>query len=59
MDGGQVAGYMDGDTPSDLSIIADLYAPFNAWGEDEVPQGLPGWFLSVLTRSTPTFTMLQ
>jgi hypothetical protein len=29
MDGGQVASYTNGDTPSDLSIIADLYTPFD------------------------------
>jgi hypothetical protein len=58
MDQGQVAGYTDGDTPNDLPIIINLYAPVDTWRADEAPQGLLGWFLSVLTGSTPTFATL-
>jgi hypothetical protein len=58
MDQGQVAGYTDGDTPSDLPIIINLYTPVDTWGEDDVPRGLPAWFLSALMGSAPTFTTL-
>jgi hypothetical protein len=59
MDQGQVAGYTEGDTPNDLPIIINLYAPVDTWGEDEAPRGLPGWFLSMLTGSTPMFATLR
>jgi hypothetical protein len=59
LDQGQVAGYTDGDTPNDLPIIINLYTPVDNWGADEAPQGLPGWFLSALTGSAPTFTTLR
>jgi hypothetical protein len=59
LDQGRVARYTDRDTPNDLLIIINLYAPVDNWGADEVPRGLPGWFLSVLTGSTPTFATLH
>jgi hypothetical protein len=59
MDRGWVARYTNGDTPSDLPIITDLYAPADTWGEDKAPQGLPAWFLSALTGTAPTFTTLH
>jgi hypothetical protein len=59
MDGEQVAGYTGGNTPSDFPIITNLYAPSDTWEEDEVPWGLPAWFLSVLTGTTLTFTTLH
>jgi hypothetical protein len=58
MDQGWVARYTDGDTPNDLPIIINLYAPVDTWGADEAPQGLPGWFLSALMGSAPTFATL-
>jgi hypothetical protein len=58
LDQGRVASYTDRDTPNDLPIIINLYAPVDTWGADEAPQGLPGWFLSVLTGSAPTFATL-
>jgi hypothetical protein len=54
-----VARYTDGDTPSDLPIIINLYAPVDTWGEDDVPRGLPAWFLSALMGSAPTFATLH
>jgi hypothetical protein len=59
MDQGWVAGYTDGDTPNNLPIIINLYTPVDTWGADETPRGLPGWFLSALTGSTPTFATLR
>jgi hypothetical protein len=59
LDQGRVAGYTDGDTPNDLPIIINLYTPVDTWGANEAPRGLPGWFLSVLTGSAPTFTTLR
>jgi hypothetical protein len=54
-----VAGYTNGDTPNDLPIIINLYAPVDNWGADEAPRGLLGWFLSMLTGSAPTFATLR
>jgi hypothetical protein len=59
LDQGQVAGYTDGDTPNDLPIIINLYAPVDNWGANEAPRGLLGWFLSALTGSAPTFATLH
>ena len=59
MDRGWVAAYTEGDTPADLPIITDLYVPVDPWGEDDMPRGLPGWFLATLTGRAPTFATLQ
>jgi hypothetical protein len=59
MDQGRVARYTKGDTPNDLPIIINLYALIDTWGEDNVPRGLPAWFLSALMGSAPTFATLH
>jgi ferredoxin-NADP reductase len=58
MDQGWVARYTKGDTPNNLPIIINLYAPVDTWGADEAPRGLPAWFLSALMGLAPTFAML-
>src|SRR5260370_38770658 len=50
MDGGRVAGYTEDDSPGDLPLITDLYAPKVYYDDDdEDPAGaLPAWFLAAL-----------
>jgi len=61
MDGGKVAGYTEDDSPGDLPLITDLYAPkvyYNNNNED--PTGaLPAWFISALNGSGTTFATLR
>src|SRR5260221_7264101 len=60
MDGGKVAGYTEDDSPGDLPLISDLYAPKEYYNDDDDdPAGaLPCWFLSALGGSGTTFAML-
>ncbi len=60
MDGGKVAGYTEDDSPGDLPLISDLYAPKEYYNDNDDPAGaLPGWFLSALGGSSTTFTTLH
>src|SRR5258708_25119299 len=60
MDGGKVAGYTEDDSPGDLPLISNLYAPKVYYDDDDDdPAGaLPTWFISALGGSGTTFTML-
>src|SRR5258707_10386233 len=60
MDGGKVAGYTEEDSPGDLPLISDLYAPKEYYNDDDDdPAGaLPCWFLSTLGGSGTTFATL-
>src|SRR5260370_13684600 len=61
MDGGKVAGYTKDDSPGDLPLITNLYAPKEYYNDDDDdPAGaLPGWFLSTLGGSGTTFATLR
>src|SRR5258708_37883555 len=61
MDRGKVAGYTEDDSPGDLPLITDLYAPKEYYNDDDDdPAGaLPGWFLSTLGGSGTTFATLR
>src|SRR5216684_3802819 len=61
MDGGKVAGYTEDDSPGDLPLITDLYAPKEYYNDDDddPARALPGWFLSTLGGSGTTFAMLR
>jgi len=61
MDGGKVAGYTQDDSPGDLPLITNLYAPKTYYDNDnDDPAGaLPAWFLSALGGSGTTFAMLR
>src|SRR5258707_15051959 len=61
MDGGKVAGYTEDDSPGDLPLITDLYAPKVYYDDDdEDPTGaLPAWFISALGGSGTTFATLR
>src|SRR5258708_7529644 len=61
MDGGKVAGYTEDDSPGDLPLITDLYAPKVYYDDDdEDPAGaLPAWFISALSGSGTTFATLR
>ena len=60
MDGGKVAGYTEDDSPGDLPLITNLYAPKEYYNDDDDdPVGaLPAWFISALGGSGTTFTTL-
>src|SRR5713226_8618872 len=60
MDGGKVAGYTKDDSPGDLPLISNLYAPKEYYNNNNNdPAGaLPAWFISTLGGSGTTFTML-
>src|SRR5258707_3257930 len=59
-DGGKVASYTEDDSPGDLPLITNLYAPKVYYNDDdEDPAGaLPAWFISALSGSGTTFTTL-
>ena len=61
MDGGKVAGYTEDDSPGDLPLITDLYAPKEYYNDDDddPARALPGWFLSTLGGSGTTFATLR
>ncbi len=61
MDGGKVAGYTKDNSPGDLPLISDLYAPKEYYNDDDDnPVGaLPAWFISALGGSGTTFAMLH
>jgi len=60
MDGGKVAGYTEEDSPGDLPLIADLFAPKEYYDDDDNPVGpLPGWFLLALVGSGTMFTTIR
>src|SRR5260221_862895 len=61
MDGGRVAGYTEDDSPGDLPLITDLFAPKVYYDDDDDdPAGaLPTWFISALGGSGTTFTTLR
>src|SRR5258707_1883680 len=61
MDGGRVAGYTEDDSPGDLPLITDLYAPKVYYNDDdEDPAGaLPAWFIAALGGSGTTYTTLR
>ncbi len=61
MDGGKVAGYTEDDSPGDLPLISDLYAPKQYYDDDnDDPAGaLPAWFISALRGSGTTFATLH
>ena len=61
MDGGKVAGYTEDDSPGDLPLITDLYAPKVYYDDDdEDPAGaLPAWFIATLGGSGTTFATLR
>ncbi len=60
MDGGKVAGYTKDDSPGDLPLIADLYAPKEYYNDnnDDPVRALPGWFISTLGGSGTTFATI-
>src|SRR5260221_4263467 len=60
MDRGKVAGYTKDNSPGDLPLITDLYAPKVYYDDDdEDPAGaLPAWFISALGGSGTTFATL-
>src|SRR5260221_5490501 len=60
MDGGKVAGYTEDNSPGDLPLIADLYAPKEYYNNNNNdPAGaLPVWFISALGGSGTTFATL-
>src|SRR5260221_10759961 len=60
MDGGKVAGYTEDDSPGDLPLITDLYAPKVYYDDDnEDPAGaLPAWFIATLGGSGTMFATL-
>ncbi len=54
-----MARYTEDDTPGDLPLISDLFAPKEYYEDDNDPVGaLPGWFLSALVGSGTTFTTI-
>ncbi len=61
MDGGKVAGYTEDDSPEDLPLISDLYAPKEYYNDDDddPARALPAWFISALGGSGTTFTTLH
>ncbi len=61
MDRGKVAGYTEDDSPGDLPLITDLYAPKVYYDDDdEDPAGaLPTWFIAALGGSGTTFATLR
>ena len=61
MDGGKVARYTEDNSPGDLPLINNLYAPKEYYNDDDDdPAGaLPGWFLSTLGGSGTTFATLH
>src|SRR5258707_12601269 len=61
MDGGKVAGYTEDDSPGDLPLITDLYAPRVYYDDDnEDPAGaLPAWFIAALGGSRTTYATLR
>src|SRR5260221_7154242 len=60
MDGGKVAGYTEDDSPGDLPLISDLYAPKENYNNDndDPARALPAWFISALRGSCTTYAML-
>ena len=55
-----MARYTEDDTPGDLPLISDLFAPKEYYEDDNDPVGaLPGWFLSALVGSGTTFTTIR
>ena len=61
MDRGRVARYTEDDSPGDLPLIADLYAPKEYYNDnnDDPAGALPAWFISALGGSGTTFTTLR
>src|SRR5260221_1104625 len=61
MDGGKVASYTEDNSPGDLPLITDLYAPKVYYDDDdEDPAGaLPAWFISTLGGTGTTFATLR
>src|SRR5258707_7965660 len=61
MDGGKVAGYTKDDSPGDLPLISNLYAPKEYYNDDDddLAGALPAWFISALGGSGTTFTTLH
>src|SRR5258707_6990230 len=61
MDGEKVAGYTEDDSPGDLPLITNLYAPKVYYDDDdEDPAGaLPAWFIAALGGSGTTFATLR
>jgi len=61
MDGGKVARYTEDDSPGDLPLITNLYAPKEYYNDDDddLAGALPGWFISALGGSGTTFTTLR
>src|SRR5258708_35216960 len=60
MDGGRVARYTEDDSPGDLPLISDLYAPKVYYDDDdEDPAGaLPAWFIAALGGSGTIYATL-
>src|SRR5260370_42465789 len=61
MEGGKVAGYTKDNSPGDLPLITDLYAPKEYYknNDNDLAGALPGWFLSALGGSGTTFATLH
>ncbi len=61
MDGGKVAGYTEDDSPGDLPLISDLYAPKEYYNNNnnDPARALPTWFISALGGSGTTFATLR
>src|SRR5258707_3735530 len=61
MDGGRVAGYTKDDSPGDLPLISDLYAPKVYYDDDDedTARALPAWFIAALGGSGTTYTTLH
>src|SRR5260221_74501 len=61
MDGGRVASYTEDDSPGDLPLITDLYAPKVYYDDDdEDPAGaLPAWFIAALGGSGTMYATLR
>src|SRR5258707_3504653 len=61
MDGGRVAGYTKDDSPGDLPLISDLYAPKVYYDDDDEDpaRALPAWFIAALGGSGTTYATLH
>ncbi len=56
-----MAGYTEDDSPGDLPLISDLYAPKAYYNDNNnnPPGALPAWFLSALGGSGTTFATIH
>src|SRR5258708_22833873 len=61
MDGGRVAGYMEDNSPGDLPLITNLYAPKVYYDDDDKDpaEALLAWFIANISASRTTFATLR